>query len=160
MNRGFRAFRLAASNFRVWDPTGSDAKSLEEQIVLHADNVNGAAASGALLYELILRAGLPVSARVVRVQLDGAAAFDVNGGELMVCVEDAITLPLMRQMIAHKPKKIVCLDKAFAGDDAAKTNARLEAESHAAWCFRPHEDGHFKSVGFEPLSRRRDRGSS
>ena len=57
-------------------------------------------------------------------------AFDVNGGELMVCVEDAITLPLMREMIAHKPKKIVCLDKAFAGDDAAKTNARLEAESH------------------------------
>ncbi len=129
-DRGFRAFRLAASNFRVWDPAGSDAKSLEEQIVLHADNVNGAAASSALLYELILRAGLPVSARVVRVELDGAAAFDVNGGELMVCVEDAITLPLMREMIAHKPKKIVCLDKAFAGDDAAKTNARLEAESH------------------------------
>jgi adenine-specific DNA-methyltransferase len=141
MNRGFRAFRLAASNFRVWDPAGSDAKSLEEQIVLHADNVNGAAASGALLYELILRAGLPVSARVVRVGLGESdpslrsgrtefEAFDVNGGELMVCVEEAITLPLMRQMIANKPKKIVCLDKAFAGDDAAKTNARLEAESH------------------------------
>ena len=129
-DRGFRAFRLAASNFRVWDPSAGDAKTLEEQIVLHADNVNGAAASGALLYELILRAGLPVSARVVRVALDGAAAFDVNAGELMVCVEDSITLPLMRQMIAHKPKKIVCLDKAFAGDDAAKTNARLEAESH------------------------------
>ena len=141
MKRGFRAFRLAASNFRVWDSAGSDAKSLEEQIVLHADNVNGAAASGALLYELMLRAGLPVSARVVRVGLSAPEpslrsartefeAFDVNGGELMVCVEDAITLPLMREMIAHKPKKIVCLDKAFAGDDAAKTNARLEAESH------------------------------
>ena len=129
-DRGFRAFRLAASNFRVWDPAGSDAKSLEEQIVLHADNVNGAAASGALLYELILRAGLPVSARVVRVEFDSAVAFNVNAGELMVCVEDAITLPLMREMIAHKPTKIVCLDKAFAGDDAAKTNARLEAESH------------------------------
>ena len=82
------------------------------------------------MYELILRAGLPVSSRVERVELDGAAAFNVNGGELMVCVEDAITLPLMRQMIANKPKKIVCLDKAFAGDDAAKTNARLEAKSH------------------------------
>ena len=136
---GFRAFRLAASNFRVWDAgNASDANALAQQIALHADNLNGAASSGALVYELILRAGLPPSARVERVGIaaDGAAAgaareaFAVDGDALLVCVESAVTPGLMRALIARKPKKLVCLDKAFADDDAAKTNALLEATSH------------------------------
>ena len=134
-DRGFRAFRLAASNFRVWDAgDGSDAKALEEQIALHADNLNGSVASGALLYELILRAGLPPSSRVERVEIAAGdavrEAFAVDGDALLVCVESAVTPALMRVLIARKPKKLVCLDKAFAGDDAAKTNALLESTSH------------------------------
>ena len=132
---GFRAFRLAASNFRVWDAgNASDANALAQQIALHADNLNGAASSGALVYELILRAGLPPASRVERVSIaaDDAAreAFAVDGDALLVCVENAVTPGLMRAMIARRPKKLVCLDKAFAGDDAAKTNALLEATSH------------------------------
>ena len=132
---GFRAFRLAASNFRVWDAgDASDANALAEQIALHADHLNGSVASGALLYELILRAGLPPSSRVERIEIaaDSPAreAFAVDGDALLVCVESAVTPTLMRALIARKPKKLVCLDKAFAGDDAAKTNALLEAVSH------------------------------
>ncbi len=132
---GFRAFRLAASNFRVWDAgNAGDPHALAQQIALHADNVNGAASSGALVYELMLRAGLPPSVQVERVGIaagGGACeAFAVDGDALLVCVENAVTPALMRAMIARKPKKLVCLDKAFAGDDAAKTNALLEAASH------------------------------
>ena len=104
------------------------------QIALHADNLNGSVASGALLYELILRAGLPPSSRVERIEIAAGGAtrdaFAVDGDALLVCVESAMTPALMRMMIARKPKKLVCLDKAFAGDDAAKTNALLEATSH------------------------------
>jgi adenine-specific DNA-methyltransferase len=128
---GFRAFRLAASNFKQWQPTpGADAQALEAQLLLHADNVNGVAASGALLYELILRAGLPVSARVERVGFDESEAFAVDGDELLICVEQTITPALMRALVARKPKKLICLDKSFNGDDALKTNAVLEAKSH------------------------------
>ena len=141
---GFRAFRLAASNFRVWDATlAADAMALAEQIALHADNVSGTAASGALLYELILRAGLPPSSNVAKVEISATdsspktpgrtkpwEAFSVNDGQLLVCVEAAVTPALMRALIARKPKTLVCLDKAFNGNDAAKTNALLEAKSH------------------------------
>ena len=141
---GFRAFRLAASNFRVWDAAlAKDAMALAEQIALHADNVDGTAASGALLYELILRAGLPPSSNVAKVEISAPddspkttgrtkpwEAFSVNDGQLLVCVEAAVTPALIRALIARKPKTLVCLDKAFDGDDAAKTNALLEAKSH------------------------------
>jgi len=132
---GFRAFKLTASNFRVWDTTAAaDPARLPEQIRLHADHVIGphdgaTPLDAALLYELILRAGLPVSARVERVSTPHGAAFAVNGDELLVCVEAQVSLALMRALVARRPRRIVCLDRAFAGDDAAKTNALLEAEA-------------------------------
>jgi hypothetical protein len=42
-----------------------------------------------------------------------------------------VSLDLMRALLDQKPKKLVCLDKAFAGDDAAKTNAVLQAEERS-----------------------------
>jgi adenine-specific DNA-methyltransferase len=134
---GFRAFRLSASNFHVWDTAAaSDGAALAKQIELSADNVRPDAAREDLLYELILRAGLPPSAMVEKISLPDAGgqaakeAYDVNCGDLLVCVETAMTAALMRALVARKPKRLVCLDKAFAGDDAAKTNALLEAQSH------------------------------
>ncbi|MCA3000642.1 MAG: site-specific DNA-methyltransferase [Burkholderiales bacterium] len=134
---GFRAFRLSASNFHVWDTAAaSDGAALAKQIELSADNVRPDAAREDLLYELILRAGLPPSAIVEKISLPDAGgqaakeAYDVNCGDLLVCVETAMTAALMRALVARKPKRLVCLDKAFAGDDAAKTNALLEAQSH------------------------------
>ena len=132
---GFRAFKLAASNFKVWDSAAAaDAAALTEQIALHADHLIGplgtTAAQGAILYELILRAGSPVSARVKRVSTPHGEAFSVNDNELLVCVEERVTQPLIRALIALKPTRLVCLDKSFAGDDALKTNTVLEAETH------------------------------
>ena len=54
----------------------------------------------------------------------------MNDNELLVCVEERVTQPLIRALIALKPTRLVCLDKSFAGDDALKTNTVLEAESH------------------------------
>jgi adenine-specific DNA-methyltransferase len=140
---GFRAFRLAASNFRVWEAArATNGEALAEQIKLSADNMTGSPTRESLLYELILRAGLPPTSTVVDVtlplanapgssnQAPHALAHDVNGGELLVCVERAVSLALVRALVALKPKRLVCLDKAFAGDDAAKTNALLEAQTH------------------------------
>jgi adenine-specific DNA-methyltransferase len=87
------------------------------------------------VFELMLRAGLPPSApiKVIALSVGKAArkAFAVNGDEVLICVEAAVSLDLMRALLDQKPKKLVCLDKAFAGDDAAKTNAVLQAEERS-----------------------------
>lgn len=36
----------------------------------------------------------------------------------------------MRALVARKPAQLICLDRAFNGDDALKANAMLEAKSH------------------------------
>jgi adenine-specific DNA-methyltransferase len=47
----------------------------------------------------------------------------VADGALFVCLEDKLTLELIRTMADRKPERIVCLDQGFAGADQLKTNA-------------------------------------
>jgi adenine-specific DNA-methyltransferase len=130
---GFRAFKLAASNFRAWNAAGATTgEGLAEQLALHADHLDASAGELSVVFELMLRAGLPPSSpmKVITLVVGKAArkAFAVNGDEVLICVEAAVSLDLMRALFDEKPKKLVCLDRAFAGDDAAKTNAVLQAK--------------------------------
>jgi adenine-specific DNA-methyltransferase len=130
---GFRAFKLAASNFRAWDPQGATTcEAMAEQLALHADHLDASAGELSIVFELMLRAGLPPSSpmTVITLAVGGAAhkAFAVNCNELIICVEPEVSLNVIHALLDQKPKKLVCLDKAFVGDDAAKTNAVLLAK--------------------------------
>ena len=53
---GFRVFKLAESNFAIWNPAlaATDPEKLAEQCRLSADNVSADTSEQALLYELLL----------------------------------------------------------------------------------------------------------
>ena len=129
---GFKVFKLAPSNFSVWDPAlaAIDSARLAEQWQLTADNVRPDAQEQALLYELILKCGLPLDARLERGDAGGCAVYRLDEGKLLVCLARELTREALRAMVAFQPQSILCLDIGFKGNDALKVNAQLECQSH------------------------------
>lgn len=131
-DRGFRAFRLSSSNFKIWDANqaATDPERLAEQLQLYADNVEGQREQVDILFELILKAGLPLSSKVEQIQVEGKPVYAIAAGQFLICLEDPITQEVLRGMMARAPLQILCLDAAFQGNDPLKTNTVLEAKSH------------------------------
>ncbi len=129
---GFKVFKLAASNFKVWDAATAptDAAGLAEQLQMMADNVFPGRPDAALLYELILKSNLPLSSRVVEVGLGEQTFYDVAAGTLAICLARPVTRETLRGLIARKPRGVICLDLAFAGNDQLKANIVLEMKAH------------------------------
>jgi adenine-specific DNA-methyltransferase len=131
-DRGFKVFKLSNSNFKVWDAASSpkDAAGLAEQLKLMAHNVVENRGDDALLYELLLKSNLPLTSRITRGKIGTHTFYDVAEGTLAICLERKITQDTLRGIIARKPKRAICLDVAFAGNDQLKTNIVLEMKSH------------------------------
>ena len=129
---GFRAFKLDSSNFKIWlsDKAPQSAEQLAEQLSLYADNVLAERSDQDRLYELILKSGRPLSARVESVVVGGRKAFAVGEGELLICLEQHLDRDTLRALFARKPQILLCLDTAFDRNDALKTNTVLEAKTH------------------------------
>ena len=126
-DRGFKAFRLTESNFKVWNAEGvTDKAALTQQLTLFADNLREESSDESILYELILKAGFPLTATVERLSLEGGTVYKVDGGNLVICLERQLRPETLRAIIETAPKRVLCLDAGFAGNDQLKTNTVLE----------------------------------
>lgn len=123
-DRGFRVFRLAESNFNSWDAqVAHEGPVLQRQLELHIDHIRDGRTSTDILFELLLKSGFPLTTPVETLPLAGKTVYSVAGGEFLICLEQALTLELIRAMAEHKPSRVVCLDEGFVGNDQLKANA-------------------------------------
>jgi adenine-specific DNA-methyltransferase len=123
-DRGFQVFKLAESNFKTWDANRSDnAQQLEQQLEMHVDHLRAGRTAPDFLYEILLKSGFPLTAKVEKLSLGGLDVFSVAGGALLICLERQLTLDVIRTMADRKPERVVCLDEGFVGNDQLKTNA-------------------------------------
>ncbi len=131
-DRGFKVFKLTSSNFKLWDAdsTPKDEEALAKQLLLYADHVEPDRTQDDILFELLLKSGLPLTAHVEAKTLEGHRVYSVDGGMLLVCLEDPIENVALRAIIGLEPETVLCLDHAFAGNDQLKTNTVLEMKSH------------------------------
>lgn len=133
---GFKVMNLDRSNFRVWDGGNgaADAESLAHQLELHVDHLDDASAPDDIVYEILLKAGFPLSTRVERIKLNGSEVFSIEKGTLLICLEKEITPELIDALAEANPLQVICLDEGFKGNDQLKANAvqtfraRAEAE--------------------------------
>jgi len=127
-NLGFRVMRLSDSNFKIWEgeKAPQDAEGLAEQLKLYADHVLEGRSQQDILYELILKRGLPLTAKIEEKSVTGETVYSVSDGLLLIYLEAEVTAELLRGMIDLKPQQIICLDRAFRGNDQLKTNTVLE----------------------------------
>jgi len=126
---GFKVFKLEQSNFKVWRSDVRTADKLQKRMSLFVDNVKAEANQENILYELILKSGLDLNVSIEKKKANGKQYFVVDGGKLIICLEDRITQKLVDGILKAKPKKVVCLDKAFGGNDQLKTNTALQMET-------------------------------
>ena len=123
-DRGFRVFKLAESNFNIWDAQGSrQLGAFLEQLQLHVDNVRDDRSAEDVLFELLLKSGYPLSATIETLDLTGKRVFSVAEGALLVCLDRDLTVELMRAVAERKPERFVVLDEGFVGNDQLKANA-------------------------------------
>ena len=124
IDRGFRVFKLAESNFKPWNSEAPHEKdALTTQLELHIDHVRPDRSQLDLFYELLLKSGYPLTAPVEKLTLADKDVFSVQDGALFICLEPTLTLELIRAMADKKPERVVCLDAGFAGNDQLKANA-------------------------------------
>lgn len=121
---GFQAFRLAPSNFKAWqgDLTG-EAVLKQLELHIHSEKENSEAEK--MLYELLLKAGYPLTAKVVSTEIDGQVVYTVEDGKMLVFF-DNYTPAINAYVHQQKPQKVVCLDRVFKGNDEALTNFKLQ----------------------------------
>jgi adenine-specific DNA-methyltransferase len=120
---GFRAYTLMASNFRVWTPDTAPSEDVAAQLTLAEDHVRADAEDQAILIELLLKAGYPLTAPVEDTVFGGVPGFAVAGGALLVCLSRELTIEAFEAMAECDPAMILVLDAGFGGSDELKVNA-------------------------------------
>jgi adenine-specific DNA-methyltransferase len=130
---GFRVFKLAESNFKVWD-TGAakDERGVETQLALHINHLHDGRSSVDFLYEILLKSGFALTASVEQLSIAGLQVCSIAGGALLICLERKLTFEGIRGIADRKPERVVCLDEGFAGNDQLKTNAVQTFKSKGA----------------------------
>ncbi len=63
---GFKVFKLQQSNFKIWRPKIENEEELVKQLTLHTDPVNKNAETENILYELLLKSGVSLIAKIVK----------------------------------------------------------------------------------------------
>ena len=124
LDRGFRVFKLAESNFTTWDAqVAHEPKALQNQLDFHVDHIRDERTADDILYELLLKSGFPLTTHVEKLTIAGKSVHSVAGGALVICLERELSIELIRAIAELKPERVVCLDEGFAGNDQLKANA-------------------------------------
>ena len=122
LDTGFKVFKLTDSHFKQWQ--SPSVENLAQQIELFVDPVRKEATPNAMLYEILLRLGLKLTAKV-RSENQVFWMSDESGQQFALLLE-TLSADLLDQVISAQPKKVVMLDSLFNGNDALKKNAELQ----------------------------------
>lgn len=128
---GFKVFKLANSNFALWDGDVEKAEDLAKQLELHVDHIDQASGSEDILYELLLKAGFELTTKVEKRTMAGKDVYAVADGGLLICLDKEITSELIDALADADPLQVICLDEGFKGNDQLKTNAVQTFKSRA-----------------------------
>ena len=119
---GFKVFKLTESHFKQWQsPT---AENLADQLEMFIDPVSEQTDTQAVLYEILLRLGLKLTAKV-RSENQVFWVEDANGQTFALMLIE-INDEMIEKVIVKQPKKVVTLDRLFNGNDAQKKNTELQ----------------------------------
>ncbi|MEL6050711.1 site-specific DNA-methyltransferase [Corynebacterium rouxii] len=131
---GFRAYKLADTNFTKWRTDSNiDATELEQHLLDLRDSSDDNATPEDLLTEILIKQGHSLVEQIRDEVIDGlplkavvgADEEDGTGETLVLAYLDEYTKPTLQQLRAAvdtKPAQFIILEDAFQGDDELKTN--------------------------------------
>ena len=78
-----------------------------------------------MAWEIVLKSGNELTTPMERIDLPGMPMYSIGEGELGLILEK-VTQEGIDAVIARKPKRVICLDRLFGGNDSLKTNTVLQ----------------------------------
>lgn len=136
---GFRVFKLQKSNFSVWDSSfTTDADQIAKQLDMHVDHISPKAEQQAILFELLIKAGLELTTPIDTLTLADKTVYSVQDKDkkTCICLEKQLTLEVMHAIADLEPSRVIVLDEGFQNNDQLKTNASLTLKSKGILDFR------------------------
>ena len=122
---GFKVFKLDSSNLKLWDgiPVGVGNGQLYFDKVRNViDGVKDDRPPLDVVYELMLKLGVPLTCEVVEKEIMEKTVYSVDGDLLLFCLERDITAEFVEAMAELAPAKIILAEMGFT-DDTAMANA-------------------------------------
>ncbi len=123
---GFRSFMVESSNFKIWrTDTVETEEELRNQLEAFGDPVRSRFQADNMAWEILLKLGYDLTTPMQREDLGGMLIYNVNEHETILILE-AANQTGVDAVVALKPKRVICLDRFFAGNDQMKTNTALQ----------------------------------
>jgi len=118
---GFKVFKLQQSNFKIWRSDVNNEEELVTQLEQFTDPVDGKAKIENILYELLLKSGVPLTAKIE----EKDHYYLANDGEIALILKK-VDENIIKAVISEKPQKVITLDRLFKDNDQLKTNTALQ----------------------------------
>ena len=125
LDTGFKVFKLDSSNCNTWNgtPVAGDLLSFTNRLNSMIDRVKPDRTDLDMVYEIMLKMGVPLTYSVAAVNIGGKTAYSVGDDcLLLICLTNGITAELVEQMADYAPAKIILAEHGLA-DDTAMSNA-------------------------------------
>ena len=139
---GFKVFKLAPSTFRHWQPPQGDTEGgLERQLSYFDRGLEDGADPLHVIYEVILKEGYSLNARIQPLDLESNRVFKVTDApnqtlkvsetfrvspppSFYICLDDHVHDPTLDALHLDKDTVFICLDTAL--DDSQKVNLAMQ----------------------------------
>ncbi|MCT7535945.1 site-specific DNA-methyltransferase [Aliarcobacter cryaerophilus] len=121
---GFKVLKLDSSNIKSWD---SDFENLEANLLESVENIKSDRSEEDLLYEILLKYGLPLSLPIEEKEVNGKKLYNIGFGALIICLDSNISIDITDEIIAIKKEydseitRVVFKDSGFK-NATEKTN--------------------------------------
>lgn len=122
---GFKVFKLDSSNLKIWDSTPfpeDDLLSISNRLHSMIDRIKPDRTDLDVVYEIMLKMGVPLTYSVSQVDISGKTAWSVGDFLLLICLSDGLTVEMIEEMANYAPGQIILAENALP-DDTAMSNA-------------------------------------
>lgn len=120
---GFKSIVLDRSNFKTWQGDADTFDESGKQLEMHVEHLSAESSAEDVLYELLLKAGFPLTTKVKTIEMAGKQVFSIEDGALLICLEKEVAPEVIDALADAEPLQVICLDVAFKGNDQLKANA-------------------------------------
>jgi len=117
---GFKVFKLSTSNFKIWRGNEITEDNLVQQLDAFTEPVNEGSLEQNILFELMIKAGYLLTDKV---EIKNKY-YAISNGELIIALEE-MTQPVIAEIIAAKPQKVITLDSLFEGNGPTENKYRI-----------------------------------